>query len=108
MPDRARHHGPYRDSWDATWLWADAANATPGVYTATLRISNDQQTAELVRHVRFNIGPATDEELACGDLEACHPLRIDAGATTESPGMGLLVLAPVVVAAIVRAKRPES
>lgn len=90
-------HGQHDVPVAATWAWDHRADEAPdGVYTVTLRVRNDQGTAEAVGVRQVQIGdvrgglPACDGGVAKAEQTDCVFMQKDEG--EESPGPGVLLL----------------
>lgn len=101
----------YRHQEDVTlaYVWPYKADrAVPGVYTVTLRVSNDQQSAEAIAVSTFEIGRGGNRAVGC-TAEGCTPSgpagdgERDRGAPGLGPLAGLAALGAA--AAVLRRRR---
>lgn len=96
---RTHEHDHHTEAVDATWVWEYKKDgAKDGLYTITMSVKNDQETAEAVAIAQFEVG--SGKIVGCGAQEKgggnenCEETvqRDGAKAVEESPGIGLVAL----------------
>ncbi len=88
-------HDHHTDAVAASWIWPyKAESARPGIYTVTLRVSNDQETAQSVAIAKFEIGEHNRPICSTGadGTETCDDPIGPTNPTPAAP-IGLLMLA---------------
>ncbi len=111
LVDHSLGHGPeeHFKAVAATWLWDyQADQAKDGKYTVTLRVQNDQQTAEAIAVATFEIG--NGKAKVCGrnlgeTEDTCIEPENANKAGQDSPGIGVTAIAGLLGAAAVLARR---
>ncbi len=111
LVDHSLGHGPeeHFKAVAATWLWDyQADNAVDGKYTVTLRVQNDQQTAEAIAIATFEIG--NGKAKICGrnlgeTKDTCIEPENANSAGEEAPGVGFTALVGLLGAAAFVARR---
>jgi hypothetical protein len=108
-----RHHDHFhhQEPVDVTWLWPFKADrAQNGLYTVTLTVKNDQETATATGIAQFEIGKGL--VVGCGDAqlgakEACkEQVQKDGKSPSkDSPGVGFVVILAMLGAALVLRRR---
>lgn len=100
---RHHDHHHHQEPVDATWVWPYKEDgAKDGVYTVSLSVTNDQETAKAVGEVRFQIGKAEGEALPpCPEDEpnAVNCARPDSDGSKKTPGPALALLVGLIAAA---------
>ncbi len=112
LVDHSLGHGPeeHFKAVAATFLWDyQGDQAQDGTYTVTLRVQNDQQTAEAIAVATFNIG-AGDAEVCSKnfdetDVNCRKASEVASAPPKESPGLGLLTGLGVLAVAAAALKR---
>ncbi len=111
LVDHSLGHGPeeHFKAVASTWLWDYKSDqAQDGVYTVTLRVQNDQQTAEAIAIATFEIGDGKAK--ICGrnlgeTQDTCVEPKDQTGAGEEAPGVGFAALVGLIAVAALMARR---
>ncbi len=111
LVDHSLGHGPeeHFKAVAATWLWNYKADmAKDGKYTVTLRVQNDQQTAEAIAVATFEIG--NGKAKICGrnlgeTTDTCIEPENASKAGEDAPGVGFAAIVGLIGAAALVARR---